>query len=195
MTEKRVKWTCPHCNNLHYYYWDEDDIFEGEVNMTCDSCRGQSKQMMHIDPISGNAWCEAMKKSMTELEQLKEQAKKIQQQIDYLEEVEKQKKENISLHNVIAKWEFYYSERLDKRRTEYLRGVEKGLTYRDILEEEIENLLKEIEEWIDDVTGFPLKTYQPEYWSGWDECKKTLKSKLRGPCDFYEISKVNNHYE
>ena len=195
MDKKRVKWVCPHCNHLHFWYWEIDDIYEGEANMNCDNCHKKSLQMMYVDPISGNAWCEVIKNTMTELEQLKEQAKKIQQKIDYLEEVEKQKKENISLHNVIAKWEFYYSERLDNRRTEYLRGVEKGLSYRDILEEEIENLLKQIEGWIDDQLSFDKTTYTPEYFIGWDECKKKLKSKLRGPCDFYEISKVNNHYE
>jgi hypothetical protein len=210
MSEKSVKWTCPHCNNLHYYYWDEDDIFEGECNMICNSCRNQSKQMMYIDSISGNAWCRFMKEPeitketkdflnsenlknfvdnlnpKSELEQLKKQAEEIQQRIEELEEQQKKEKYK-SLHNVIAKWEFYYSEKLEKR---IMYGMHSGnVSYRDIVKEEIDNLLKGIEKWIDTELSFNKITYTPEYFIGWDECRKAIKKKLRSDSDFYGKTK------
>jgi hypothetical protein len=186
MNQKTVKWTCPHCNNLHYYYWDEYDIFEGEVNMNCDSCRRNSKQMMYIDSISGNAWCEHMKENdMSELETLKKKAERIQKRIQELEE-EKKKNEYKSLHNVIAKWEFYYSEKIEKMV--HSRDT-LTITFRDTVSEEIENLLKSIDEWIDKELSFNQTAYTAEYFVGWDECRKTLKKKLRSDSDFYGKTK------
>jgi hypothetical protein len=202
VVEKSVKWTCPHCNNLHYWYWDEDDIFEGEVNMNCDSCRRHSKQMMHINPVDGNAWCEHKKEPyvpgpywMTsdevtvdfELEELKKKAERIQKRIQELEE-EKKKNEYKSLHNVIAKWEYYYSERLEKRIL-YADSTGKTCSYRDIVEEEINNLLEKIHDWIDEELSFNQTAYTAEYFIGWDECRKTLKKKLRSDSDFYGKTK------
>lgn len=189
VVEKSVKWTCPHCNNLHYYYWDEDDIFEGECNMICNSCHNQSKQMMYIDSISGNAWCEPINETyMTDftLEELKKQVEVIQKRIKELEE-QKKKDEYKSLHNVIAKWEYYYSERLEKR---IMYGMHSGnVSYRDIVEEEIENLLEKIHDWIDEELSFNQTKYTAEYFVGWDECRKTFKKKLRSSNDFYGKTK------
>jgi vacuolar-type H+-ATPase subunit I/STV1 len=119
---------------------------------------------------------------LTELEQLKKQAEELQQRIEELEEQQKKEKYK-SLHNVIAKWEYYYSEKLEKR---IMHGMHSGnVSYRDIVEEEIENLLNAIENWLDIEIYFSKDSYHFQYFMGWDECLSTIKKKLRSQDDFY----------
>jgi hypothetical protein len=44
---------------------------------------------------------------------------------------------------------------------------------------DVSTLVELIENWIDDVTKFTEKKYHPEYYMGWDDCRRIIKSKLK----------------
>jgi hypothetical protein len=205
--QKRVKWTCPHCNHLHFWYWDTDDVFEGETNMNCDDCGKHSKHWMHIDPLNGNAWCEFIGDSdfrvtskwlryrvtteNSEIENLKRQAQEIQQRIKELEE--KKKNQKLSLHNLIAKWEYNLSERLEFQKNSQASKNQKVASCRDILIEEMENLMVQIDEWLPEMKSIKDFDKNDRYKNhealGYNMAIIEIRNRLRSEHDMYARKK------
>lgn len=200
---RRVKWTCMFCNHSHIWYWSLWDVFEGILELTCDNCNHVSKQNMKVNPIIHDAWCEPVKELNTqfqepywkrfenlsakdEIEELKKHVKQVQQRIEDLQEIERQK--NKTLHNLIARWEFEYSGKLEQRILQSKN--DENVTYRDLVADEIDKLIRQIDEWLDYQT-YLIENSQMNYVHGWNDCIESIKKRLTGPYDFYEFHKVN----
>ena len=171
---RRVKWTCPDCGHMHIWYWDPYDISEGELEMGCDNCAYVSNQMMHVDPISGNAWCELIEETpVDEIEDIKQQIKQLQQRLKEAVEAKLQAK-GPSLTQVIKKWEFDFTTNWSNPKNQFNVFYEK----------EIERLVSMIENWLPDQKKVCASNLHDELIAtGYNKAILEIKDNLRNQFD------------
>jgi predicted nucleic acid-binding Zn-ribbon protein len=171
---RRVKWSCPDCGHMHVWYWDPYDIADGEIEMGCDNCGKSSKQYMHVDPISGNAWCNLIEENpVDEIEDLKIQIKNLERRLR--EAVEEQARiKPPSLTQVIKKWEFDFTSNWSNPKNQNNHFYEK----------EIERLVQMIENWLPDQKKVSANNLHDELgFLGYNQALQDIKNNLRNEFD------------